>query len=787
MRPVVTWVYTLLLLSMGVVLGAGGARLVILNGSWYYLGSGLALIVCALMLPVRPAAAARIYAATFVATVAWAFWEVGADGWALFPRVVAPALLGFGFVALRDDRLHAVMRCLGWAALGAAAGSALHYSLYVSEPDPVYRTGRIAQSAVSLPGGNTLNSASADTGEAGDWPYVGHDAGGSRFSPQGGITAQNVSGLRLQWTYHSGLTDDPLEATPLKIGRLLYLCTGANDVIALDAESGVERWRFRSGAGSAAAVFKTCRGVAYYRVPGLAGECAERVFTNTVDARLIALDALSGARCAHFGANGEISLLVGMGDWRGRIIPGYYYVTSAPTVVRGRVVLGGWVSDAQYWGEPSGVIRAFDALTGAFSWAFDMGRPQRHSEPEAGRQFTPSTPNSWAPMSADEALGLVYAPTGNTSGSDYYGGLRRPFDERYSSSVLALDATTGEVRWSFQTVHHDLWDYDVAAQPVLTDFPTAAGVVPALIQATKTGEIFVLDRRDGRPVLPVREVPAPQRGAVAGESLAPTQPVSAAMPSFGGPALEERAMWGLTPIDQMLCRIRFRQARYAGPFTPPGPAPFIEYPGILGGIEWGSVSVHPGRAVVIVNASRLANYVTLIPRARADAEARRPQGFGGQYLQRAQAGTPFAVANPPFVSRLGIPCQNPPYGTLSAVSLTTGRLMWTRPLGTARGSGPFGWPSQLPFDLGTPNLGGTLTTRTGLVFVAGGQDRHVRAYGLDDGRLLWQQRLPAVSVATPMTYRSEVSSRQFVVVVAGNTDPRLGATGAAVLAYALPH
>lgn len=776
----------MLLLGAGVPLMLGGVLLVRLHGSWYYLCAGLALILCAIRLPRRANTAARLYAAILVATVAWAFWEVGLDGWALVPRLIAPFMLGSVLLAVLDDRSRRAARCVVWLLLAAVSGSALHFGVHLRAPDPLYRTGEPEAPHRNTPAEPFVQAGLATSAADDDWRYVGHDAGGSRFSRQAQLTPQNVSGLRLQWVHHTGVTEDPLEATPLKIGHSLYLCTGANDVIALDAETGAQRWRFRSGAESAPAVLKTCRGVAYYRVPGGEGECAERIFTNTVDARLIALDATSGARCPHFGVNGEISLLAGMGDWRGRIIPGYYYVTSAPTIVRDRVVLGGWVSDAQYWGEPSGVIRAFDALTGAFAWAFDMGRPDRHSEPAAGESFTASTPNSWAPMSADESLGLVYAPTGNTSGSDYYGVLRRPFDERYSSSVLALDAATGEVRWSFQTVHHDLWDYDVAAQPVLTEFPTPEGAVPALIQATKTGEIFVLDRRDGRPLAPVHEVPVPQRGAVTGEHLASAQPVSVDMPAFRGPTLEERDMWGVTPIDQMLCRIRFRQARYDGPFTPPGSTSSLQYPGILGGIEWGSVSVDPVRALMIVNASRLANYVTLIPRAEADAQGRKPEGFGGRYMQRAQAGTPFAVSNPPFVSPLAIPCQNPPYGTLTAVNLRTGRLKWTRPLGTASDSGPFGWPSHLPFDVGTPNLGGTLTTRSGLVFVAGGQDRYVRVYDTEGGQLLWQQKLPAASVATPMTYFSDTSSRQFVIVVAGNTDPRLGATGDAVLAYALP-
>jgi quinoprotein glucose dehydrogenase len=424
-------------------------------------------------------------------------------------------------------------------------------------------------------------------------------------------------------------------------------------------------------------------------------------------------------------------------------------------------------------------------VTGRFAWAFDLGRPDQHEEPPPGEQYTPSTPNSWAPMSVDEELGLVYAPTGNTTGSDYYGVLRRPFDERYSSSVVALEAASGEVRWSFQTVHHDLWDYDVPAQPVLVDIARADGTLRALIQATKTGEIFVLDRASGHPLFAVREQPAPARGAPAEERVAPTQPASVALPGFRGPALEERDMWGLTPIDQLWCRIRFKQARYDGIYTPPGTSPSIQYPGILGGIEWGSVSVDAQRGLMFVNASRVANYVRLLPRAEADALGRRPEGLGGRYMDRAQIGTPYAVANPPFLSPLGVPCQRPPFGTLSAVNLRTGQLVWTRRLGSARDSGPFGIPSLLPLPLGTPNTGGSLATRSGLVFIGASQDRYLRAFAADSGKLLWQSRLPAGAQATPMTYRSGKSGRQFVLIAAGGSDTLRTQPGDYIIAYAL--
>lgn len=779
-RVIARWAACAILFGCGLTLSIGGSLLVSLRGSPYYLISGLALLACALWFNSRRTAARRLYITLLGMTFAWAFWEAGMDLWALAPRILTPLALGVVFLTPRARSVGGVARVAGFLLVAIAVGAILHFSGHLHPPDPVFRTGFDRRR--TLAAGQLAPSEES----SGNWLHVGNDSGATRFSDLTEVTRANVARLQLAWTYRTGEARAALEVTPLKVGDSLYLCTGNNDVIALDAETGRQRWRFNSGADRSPAIQRACRGVAYFQVAGSRGACAARIFTNTIDARLIALDAVTGLRCEGFGLHGEISLLNGMGDWHGRVIAGYYSVTSAPTVVRGRIVVGGWISDAQYWGEPSGVIRAFDAVTGRFVWAFDMGRPDRKSEPPEGQHYTASTPNAWAPMSSDEELGLVYAPTGNTSGSDYYGVRRRSFDEQYSSAVVALDALDGTVRWVFQTVHHDLWDYDVAPQPVLTDIATPLGNTHALLQATKTGEIFVLDRVDGSPIFPVDELPVASATSIPGERISPTQPASLHLPSFSGARLEERDMWGLTPIDQMLCRIRFRQARYEGIFTPPGIAPSIEYPGILGGVEWSSVSVDPLRGLMFVNASRIANYARLVPRAQADAEGRRPEGFGGHYMQRAEAGTPYAVSNPPFLSPLGVPCQNPPFGTISAVNLETGRLLWTRWLGTARESGPAGLASHLPLPLGTPNLGGSLATRAGLVFIASGQDRRIRAFGSEDGKLLWEQPLPAASVATPMTYRSERSRRQFIAVAAGNADPRFGASGDFIVAYAIP-
>jgi quinoprotein glucose dehydrogenase len=393
----------------------------------------------------------------------------------------------------------------------------------------------------------------------GDWKEYGGDSGGTHFSPLQQLNANNIGKLTLAWSRR--LTPDfALGTTPLKIDRRLYVCLSQRGVMALDAESGTVIWRSAAPKDKMVGV---CRGVAFYRGPDSSGPCSERVIASYDATKLVAVDARDGKLCTEFGVHGVVSLLTGMGD----VPTGFYAVTSAPIVVRGKVVVGGSVADSQYWGEPSGVIRAFSAVSGKLSWAWDMGNDMRTGEPPLGDTYTPSTPNSWSPMSADESLGLIYVPTGNATGTDIFGARRRPFDEKYSSSVVALDVMTGKPRWSFQTTHHDLWDYDVSSQPTPIDAVTEQGVVHALLQATKRGEVFVLDRVTGVPLYPVIEKPVPRSGTVPEEVLAPTQPFSDSLPSFRGQPLVEADMWGLTSIDQLWCRIKFREARYEGVLT----------------------------------------------------------------------------------------------------------------------------------------------------------------------------------------------------------------------------
>lgn len=792
--PLVRYGFAILLFVIGLALLIGGGQLILLGGSPYYVLCGLTVAVAGLLTWRGNRRARTIYAAMLVATMLWACWEVGFDGWALLPRLAGPCVIGALLWLVRFPlRSTARTRRLrpGWAlfALGmplaAVIGYGLHQTFAPDLADPMFQAG-VTTAAASI-SQSAASDRPVDPGQ-GEWHAYGNDPGGTRFSPLDQLTPGNVSRLAVAWTLDLGPGPKEgrggLEVTPLKIGDALYICTSYNDVISVDAETGRVNWRFRSGIDHKGRAYAHCRGVAYYRVPGATGLCSERIYTNTIDARLIALDAATGRRCPGFGDNGETSLLTGMGE----VGLGYYFVSSAPTVVRGRIVLGGWVSDGQYWGEPSGVIRAFDAVTGRFAWAFDVGRLDNQGEPPPGESYTRSTPNSWAPMSADEKLGLVYAPTGNAT-PDYYGAQRRPFDDRFSSSVVAIDAETGRLRWSFQTMHHDLWDYDVASQPTLIDLPTPAGKVSALIQPTKRGEIFLLNRENGRPIAPVAEKPVPRAGHAPGERLAPTQPFSVGLPSFRGADLRERDMWGLTPFDQLWCRIKFRQARYDGPATPPGLTPSISYPGYLGGSNWGGVSVDRDHAIMIVNTNRVGNYNRLLTREEAEKAGIRPIGSNGKGyvgLAVAQANTPYAADVRPFLSPLGAPCNRPPFGVIAAVDLKSRKLLWAHPLGTARDSGPKGLASGLPLAMGVPNLGGSITTRGGLVFIGATQELSFRALDIRSGKILWQSRVPAGPHSTPLSYWSQKSGRQFVAIATGGSAAMQTKSGNFITAYALP-
>jgi len=760
------------------------------GGSPYYVLTGIAVIVSGILICRRDGRGVPVYLAVLAATTGWAIWEVGFDGWQLLPRLLAPFVLGLALLLPSVRRMNpqppGATRLRGWTAISGAlaaavvVGGALHAVAPSAPAEPILRRGVAERAPDRLP--QPLARVANE-----DWPAFGNDQGGTRFSPLADITPANVDRLEKVWEAETG-PDTPgpataLEATPVMVGDALFLCDGHNRVYAFDAETGRERWR-RDISFGVPPSGKPCRGVAHYRVPEATGLCATRIIAASQTPELVAFDAATGEPCADFGKDGRVDLREGLSEYP----KGQYYVSSAPQIIRGKAVVGGGIPDGQFWGGPSGVIRAFDAQTGALAWAFDPGHPDRIGAPPPGETYTPSSPNSWAPISADEALGLVYLPMGNAT-PDNFGGQRRPFNEEVSSAVIALDAETGRLRWRFQATHHDIWDYDTPSQPTLVDLPTANGMRPALIQPTKRGEIFVLDRETGKPIKPVTEVPSPQDGTAAGERLAPTQPASLDLPALRGATLREADMWGATPLDQMACRILFRQSRYEGHLTPVTlDKPVLIDPGSVGGVNWGSVSVDVDRGVIVANWMRLPDRVELLTRTEADRRKLKLNGgkSPGGDEDRPMLNTPYGAYGGLFMGPLGIPCTAPPWGLVAAIDLSSGRLLWSRPLGTARDTGPFDIPSMLPLTVGTPVSGGSVTTRGGLVFVGASMDRTFRALDSASGRELWQARLPGGGNATPMTYRSPASGRQFVEVAAGGKPPLSISLGTKLVAYALP-
>lgn len=773
----------LILLGAVMILGGGwlligGIQLITLAGSWYFALAGAALVVSGMLIAIRRLPGAAIYALLFVATIVWALLEAGFDFWPLVSRLVAPTvvailiLLVLPWLQGRGWRPGAALR---YGLAGLLALALIATGIRAFTPQPLVAAG--AAPALAPPG----------AAQSADWQYYGRTLAGTRFAPFDQITPQNVGGLEVAWTFRTGdiPTGGPPHAgpenqnTPIQVGDTLYVCTPHSIVFALDADTGAQRWKFDPKANSP--LWQRCRGVGYHKAEAQLGAaspgiCAERILLTTVDARLIALDARSGQLCPGFGNGGTVDLKQSMGE----VKPGFYFQTSMPTVARGKVIVGGWVLDNVEVGEPSGVVRAFDAVTGALVWAWDLGNPATTKLPPAGQSYTRGTPNVWSTPAVDETLGLVYLPTGNAT-PDFFGGHRKKEWEAYSSAIVALDVETGRERWKFQTTHHDIWDYDVPAQPALYDMPDGrGGTIPALIQVTKRSQTFVLDRRTGQPVTRVEERPVPQ-GAAKGDWTAPTQPYSTGMPAIGVEPLSEAKMWGITPFDQLWCRIQFRKLRYAGDFTPPGLTPSLQWPGYYGGMNWGSVTIDERRGYLIVNDTRSAHRVQLVSRDIADT-AGAAQSHDGL---SAQSGTPYGAAKVSFLSPLGVPCQNPPYGTLTAIDLKTRKIAWQVPLGTVRDTGPAGIRMGMNIPVGMPSVGGPVSTSSGLVFFAGTLDFYLRAFDSATGRELWKGRLPVGTQTTPMTYVSPKSGRQFVIAFAGGARESSD-RGDYVIAYALP-
>ncbi len=642
------------------------------------------------------------------------------------------------------------------------------------------------------------------SGPTADWPEYAGTKGGSHYSPLTQVTRANVGRLELAWSHHSGdfnpgsatEASTSFQVTPLVTNDTLYYCTPYMRVFALDPETGAERWMFDPvlrSKNTGGPYPLTCRGVAYWQAPQAAegraqraeGErssdrwpaCTRRILYGTRDSELLALDADTGKPCEDFGEHGRVALREGIGggvpDWE-------YYPTSPPLVIGDVAVLGALVADQLKTDAPSGVVRAFDVRSGRLVWAWDPVPPGWKPDPLVpGELYQRGTPNVWSLLSGDPERGLVFVPTGNPS-PDSYGGLRRGIDY-YGSSTIALDAATGKLRWHFQEVHHDIWDYDTPAQPQLFQHPKVGGGRPAVIQPTKVGHVFILDRDTGAPLYPVEERPAPQDGAP-GELLAPTQPY----PTHPGPLhpseLSEANMFGFTPIDRKSCREEFARYRYDGPFTPPTLEGSIQMPATLGGMNWGGVALDPESGLMIANQSHFAIVTKLVPRAEFDAMPK------GSIVYPAEAypmkGTPYGVIRHPLFSSFGAPCSPPPWGSLTAVDLASGAVRWRVPLGTIRDQAPFPiWAIPGFRHLGSPSFAGGLLTASGVYFVGATSDKSFRAFDAETGAEIWSTRIPYTGNASPMSYRLRPDARQFVVIAAGG-NPLTG-PGDALLAFAL--
>ncbi len=794
-----------LLLHRGLVLVLGllgfgqavlGGWLLALGGTPMHLVCGLLLLITA-WLGLRSTGRAEALASGLAAAVAlgWALAEIAGKGWMpswIFDFAGRVALLLILLTAMLAVSVMARHRPGHWArrAVGGAMAACL---LLVS--GLVVLLWERPQGPAQIAARSTLPSTANEvTNTAQNWSaYAGSNLG-RHSSPAAQITPANVHGLQEVWRHRSGDTAPnervffSSQNTPLKVDDTLYLCSSSAQVFALDPATGEQRWHYDPATPARAmeSLFSVaCRAVGHHGVRGEAA-CSERIFTATADGRLIALDARRGQPCTNFGTAGTVDLTEGMGLRD----PGFASNTSGPAVVGDFIIIGQQVSDNQRRDAPSGVVRAYDARSGALVWAWDAHRPDARAPLAPGEIYPRGTPNVWTVISADESLGLVFLGTGN-SGADHWGGDRTEEEDRYTAAIVAVELETGATRWSFATVDHDLWDYDIGAQPTVLDIPIDGQVRRAVLLGTKTGSLFLFDAATGEALRPIERRPAPQGETLTGERLSPTQPQSTFYPNFAAhpgqdpERIDARHTFGISPLDAAWCRIQFHRMRYEGIYTPPVSTGngMLLFPGTIGGLNWGGVGVDTGRLIAITNHSRLPNHVVMVPRAQVTDVAVGDGGARPDQVVAPQAGTPYGAIRPIWFSPLNMPCIAPPWGYLAATDLVSGDLLWAQPLGTAFDTGPLGLPLRLRIPVGTPNIGGPLVTGSGLTFIGAAQDNYLRAFQTETGRLLWSARLPAGGQASPMTYVHE--GRQYVAMVATGHSRLETAPGDHLVVYAL--
>jgi quinoprotein glucose dehydrogenase len=775
-----------------------GGQLLMIGGSPFYAIMAIGLLITAVALFKNKKIALTIYAILMWIVLAWMIFEVGFDKWQWIPRGDLIGLIGVWLA------LPWVVRPLSKAQnpanpakfhpfLGTTVIIMIAIVIGLMFYDPYPKEGNI-----------TNQRAPAETDVAGnDWAAYGGTNNGARFSNLKQITTDNVSNLEVAWTYHTGDLRDAkdaseytFEATPLKVNNSIYFCTPHNEVHALNPETGALKWKYEPTKDrSYLQQHQTCRGVSYYEAPEAAATnavqpaavanspavCRKRIFNAANDAKLLALDADTGKLCADFGNNGVVDLRANMGEIR----PHALMQTAAPLVAGNLVIVGGSVMDNGFnAGNPSGVIRAYDVITGRLVWNFDPANPENTQPIAAGQTYPQDTPVAWATLSADIKNGLVYVPFGNASPDEL--GIERDANsntEKFRDTLVALDLKTGQFKWRFQSSKHDLWDRDNPSQPSLVDIDYQGKKQPVVILPTKTGNLFVLNRLTGEAVYPINQVDVSTKG-IAGEKYSPTQPVSAL--NFLPDPINEKSMWGLTPFDQMACRIDFKSLRYDGnPWTPATEGGSIIFPGNIGVFNWGSVTVDPQRQILIASPVRLAYKYNLIKRTPETATQRLFTKDGTPYWNENFDGD-YAIHIQQLSSSLGIPCIAPPWGRMVGVDLKTGKTEWLRRVGTTKNLKTSFLPGRFPigFPMGMVAHGGPLTTAGDLVFHGATADNFFRAYDTSTGKLLWETELPAGGQATPSTYMG-ADNKQYVVIAAGGHGSLGTKEGDAVVAYRL--
>lgn len=769
-----------------------GGKLLLLGGSPFYVVMAIGLLLTAVTLYKKKQIALSIYAILMWLVVGWTLYEVGLDKWQWIPRGDIIGLIGvwlaLPWIVRPLSRAHNPAKPASFHPfLGTTVIVIIAIVIGLTFYDPLPQEGTLSN-----------KRSPVETSVAGnDWTAYGGTANGLRFSDLKQITSDNVSNLEVAWTYHTGdlqndkdATEYTFEATPLKVNNTVYFCTPHNEVHALNPETGELKWKYQPAKDrSYLQQHQTCRGVSYYAPDSAATSsanapayCRKRIFNATTDAKLVALDADSGKPCQDFGTNGIVDLRAGMGNIR----PHALMQTAAPLVAGNLVIVGGSVMDNGYnSGNPSGVIRAYDVTTGQLVWNFDPANPQDTRPLPAGKTYPQDTPVAWGTLSADLKNGLVYVPFGNASPDEL--GRQRDANsntEKFRDTLVALDLKTGTFKWRFQSSRNDLWDRDNPSQPSLLDIDYQGSRQPVVILPTKTGNLFVLNRLTGQPVYPVNQQDVSTKGGVPGETFSPTQPVSAL--NFIPEPLKEKSMWGLTPFDQMACRITFKSMRYDGnPWTPSTEGGTIVFPGNIGVFNWGSVAVDPERQILIAAPVRLAYKYNLIKRTPQTEDKRLFTKDGTPYWNENFEGD-YAIHIQQFASGLGIPCIAPPWGRMVGVDLTTGKTAWLRRVGTTKNLNTTFLPGRFPigFPMGMVAHGGPLTTAGDLVFHGATADNFFRAYDINSGKLLWQTELPAGGQATPATYMG-ADNKQYVIIAAGGHGSLGTKEGDSVIAYRL--